>query len=266
MRRRVSVALVALVVVHLATPRQAAAWFGWLDELSGPGKFYGAQIDVRMKCLGAGRSAKPRPKGSHPGGEEPQQPELTVVGVKLSRCAPAADVRRLASLDLEGRVFWTRDHPSVGDLKVFADGHPIFLVSGGASLSYRPLYHLFDGKGRLQLLDVADVGIGAGPALFSSKGIDDFGRFLVEPRVEFHVPSSWVPHNRGRSVLWSLLPTLRFTKVVFLEGFKDNAFNAKLPVQFANLAFTPTRDKARDISGPEAVNSWTVFIEARIGR
>ena len=43
--------LLCLVIVAL-TPAPAQAWFEWLDRLSGPGRWWGAKIDVRALCFG----------------------------------------------------------------------------------------------------------------------------------------------------------------------------------------------------------------------
>jgi hypothetical protein len=40
-----------LVVFILIAPSPAQAWWGWLDELSGPGRFWGAEFDFRLACL-----------------------------------------------------------------------------------------------------------------------------------------------------------------------------------------------------------------------
>jgi len=41
------------VLVVLLTPSPAHAWFEWLDYLSGPGRWWGARIDVRAWCSGS---------------------------------------------------------------------------------------------------------------------------------------------------------------------------------------------------------------------
>src|ERR1700681_288951 len=51
--RRVCVSLVCCLLVQIALPPSALAWWGWWDELSGPGKFRGFQIDTRVLCFGS---------------------------------------------------------------------------------------------------------------------------------------------------------------------------------------------------------------------
>jgi hypothetical protein len=40
------------VLMLLGTASRANAWFEWLDYLSGPGRFWGGRVDVRMWCSG----------------------------------------------------------------------------------------------------------------------------------------------------------------------------------------------------------------------
>ena len=51
--RRVSVALVGGVLFGLLFPSSAHAWWGWIDELSGAGKFRGLEVEARLYCFGA---------------------------------------------------------------------------------------------------------------------------------------------------------------------------------------------------------------------
>jgi len=45
--------MLALCLVHEASaPAPALAWFGWLDEWSGPGKFWGLLYEMRLVCFG----------------------------------------------------------------------------------------------------------------------------------------------------------------------------------------------------------------------
>jgi hypothetical protein len=41
-----------LAVFLMLAPAPAQAWWGWLDDLSGPGKFKGPQFDFRLACFG----------------------------------------------------------------------------------------------------------------------------------------------------------------------------------------------------------------------
>lgn len=59
MRRRVGLLSVCGLIVQLLVPSTAHAWWGWLDELSGPGPFRGIQFDARLACFGD----QPRDRG-----------------------------------------------------------------------------------------------------------------------------------------------------------------------------------------------------------
>jgi hypothetical protein len=50
-RRRWLPALLLCVVVQMMFPVHAYAWFGWLDDLSGPGPFWGGEFEFRFACL-----------------------------------------------------------------------------------------------------------------------------------------------------------------------------------------------------------------------
>lgn len=50
--------LFLLVVCLLIAPTPAQAWWGWLEELSGPGKFSGPQFEFRLVCFGEESEAK----------------------------------------------------------------------------------------------------------------------------------------------------------------------------------------------------------------
>ena len=50
--RSLKAALGCAAIFLLLTPASAYAWWGWLDDLSGPGKFYGQQYEVRVACFG----------------------------------------------------------------------------------------------------------------------------------------------------------------------------------------------------------------------
>ncbi len=43
--------LVFLAIFVLFVPAPAHAWFGWLDNLSGPGPFIGAAVQYRLACI-----------------------------------------------------------------------------------------------------------------------------------------------------------------------------------------------------------------------
>jgi hypothetical protein len=50
--RRVFLVLVSGVLFGLVFPSSAYAWWGWIDELSGAGKFRGWEVEARLFCFG----------------------------------------------------------------------------------------------------------------------------------------------------------------------------------------------------------------------
>jgi hypothetical protein len=50
--RRVTLALVSGVLFGLVFPSSAHAWWGWIDELSGAGRFRGWEVEARLFCFG----------------------------------------------------------------------------------------------------------------------------------------------------------------------------------------------------------------------
>lgn len=65
MRRRTALGFVFLLSLVLA-PRPAHAWLGWLDNLSGPGQFWGMALDYRFLCLMHRPTAADIKKGLEP--------------------------------------------------------------------------------------------------------------------------------------------------------------------------------------------------------
>src|SRR5688572_13042905 len=49
--RRVFVALIGVVVLQFAFPSRAHAWWEILEQLSGPGRWKGFDVDARLFCL-----------------------------------------------------------------------------------------------------------------------------------------------------------------------------------------------------------------------
>jgi hypothetical protein len=50
--RPIKLTILFLVLATLVFPAPAHAWFGWLDNLSGPGPFHSKQVELRLVCFG----------------------------------------------------------------------------------------------------------------------------------------------------------------------------------------------------------------------
>jgi hypothetical protein len=166
-------------------------------------------------------------------------------GVRFSACKEKDNDYRIVSIDLGGRMAYTRDHDSG---EQFADGKSIWMFSVVPTVSWRPLFQLL---GPHSNMDWIDVGVGGGPYVIHSSGFDDFTGIVFESNVEFHVPPKWVRANR--KLMW--IPTIRYTRVGFLDGFDQNAFGPNL-----------VGEKAAAIHAPDWVNSITAFVEVKILR
>src|SRR4030095_9546319 len=260
-RLRRAIGLVAIGLI-LLRPAPAMAWFGWLDEWSGPGPFWGELYEIRIACFGepipttttlltlAGRAfgssenLLTRRSTASPNlvlqdtdlqqvqrqwqelinalsradvrlyGNDDQEAQLknlvagitsvdglrtavangqslvassinpinrkmaTVIGsgVLASLCGP--EETREFSLEVE------LDHWRTNRTRAeFAGGKPISMYTVMPSVTW----NAFHGKKP----DVLELGIGAGFYVFRSEGFDTFGGLVIQPKVDFHAPTSW---------------------------------------------------------------------------
>jgi hypothetical protein len=129
-------------------------------------------------------------------------------GVLVSACSPNA-IRRYG-VDLAVDWWQASSDPQ------FANDYTIRLITLVPGVSYR----VFKDARH----DFLDVGIGAGLYWFSSRGFDTFRGVIVQPRLDFHGPSSWV--NAGGPAQLAGLLTFRVGLTAFPGGFDADAFNA----------------------------------------
>lgn len=210
--RRTVFALLAGVCLVLAWPTRADAWWGWIDELTGPKGLHGPQLDVRLKCF-ADAAAKAS-------GEEG-------IGVRLSLCSRAEERHRRFSIDFGGRLFYATDNsPELeGASEAYANGHRMYLFTAVPMLEYRP-FHDED----LTMIDLVDLSAGAGYYRFSSDGFKPLQGTVIEARATFRAPVAFVQDHPWARVL----PQFSVGQIGFVNGFEQNAFGPHL-----------TGDKAR---------------------
>jgi hypothetical protein len=258
------------LIITMATPAPAEAWFAWLDRLSGPGPWYGLKVDVRALCFGA----EIPPIAVAPDSEDFKDPgrvslaveevrtnidQLRRIGQGLGILRPSqlraleADfeiIRAAAVIGTPG-IFISLCRPDI--LRSFAleigftgQGTPgsdsyandnsIWMTTATAGFSYRiplPVNR-----------DVIDLGTNIGAYRFYSRGFQDFSGFTIEPFVDLHLPTR-----------------------LQLDGSKWERFFGRFTVrgglQFFPGGFEAERFAARpgtpDISGREANPSVTVF-------
>ena len=193
--RRTCLIFLCFVAVQAALPKEASAWWEYIEALSGPGPLRGFNLDVRLVCQV----------------EQVDTGERTFTtavfpGALINLCPLPENTRRVLSFDLGVRYARRSNDPR------FAGGEPIALttVHPGVTWNFIP-----DDR-----WNFVEVGLAGGLFWFHSSGFDDFTGFVLDPRVEFHVPTRW------RSRHWFLRPVVRFGGVVFPGGFTESDFAA----------------------------------------
>jgi hypothetical protein len=234
--RRVRAALILGVLFQLMLPAPAHAWFDWLDELSGPGKFKGWHLEARLVCF-------TEPATTTTTAANEKQGDLVDQnfsgGITFSACKVRPGETRRASIDLGFRLLrYTDDAAS----NAFAGGNSISLSTFVPSFEWRVFTN--------PRIDVVDAGVGAGVYWFTSLGslpggFNSFSGVIVEPvRLDFHAPTVLT-----RDHWWAAIPNLRFGLIVFPGGFDANAFGPLL-----------TGDKARRIDA-EWLKNFGIFFD-----
>jgi len=190
----------------LALPAPARAWWDFIEELSGPGRFYGWDVELRLFCL---NDKTPAATVAGVTGPETERVGPTV-GAVVSACrVKKGYVRRLA-VDLGARFLRADDNPR------FANRERISLTTLEPSISFNVLSKYPDR-------DFVDVGFGAGVYWFSSTEFPSFnGAFLEPVRIEFHPTTNMKQNHR-----WvAAIPVVRVGYLLFPGGFETASFAA----------------------------------------
>jgi hypothetical protein len=214
--RRAVLTLVSTALLSLVLPAPAHAWWEFLEELSGPGPFWGWDIQARVLCLVRTPDIDPKTGLQK---EDPVTKEklfkteakrAPVIGVILSACRIKPEETRRASVEVGAR-FLTAD----GDDR-FANGNSIDLTTVQGTISY----NLFGNHADSDYLDVA---FGAGMYWFASDDFPAFRGFFMEPvRFEFHPTTAM----KRRTKLSALVPVIRAGVLLFPAGFETAKFHA----------------------------------------
>jgi hypothetical protein len=182
--RRVSTIIVCAMILQAVCASQAFAWWDGVEHASGPGPFYGWDIQLRLFCV------------VQPEGQRAEVRTSGPVGAILSVCRIAKDnrdrkagkERERVMFDLGARFLRTKkyeDQVERGEIPDFANGNRIHLTT----LEPAVMFPVVD-KGLFRL----DYGFGAGVYWLSSEGFEpDNGTFLEPIRFDFRLrlPSSW---------------------------------------------------------------------------
>jgi hypothetical protein len=212
--RRIFVLSICALLLPMAKPTPAHAWWEFIEPLSGPGRFYGWDIQVRLFCL------------VEAGNGQTQRVAPSSIGVILSACNAEPGRARRLSVDVGAHFLSAKDNPE------FANGQPIQLTTLSPSISMNLL-------SRWTNWDFIDYGFSGGVYWFSSTEFPSFNGAILEPvRLEFH-PTTEMKRNK-----WSAaVPVLRVSWLVFPGGFERSQFAPLNPVP-ARIA----RDKPISLS------------------
>jgi hypothetical protein len=135
--------LVGLLALWPATAR-AEGWWGWLEELSGPGPFHGGGSFIRLFCV----TTKP---------------------LGVDTCFSDGDARILKVIELRGGFLTSGERQRFADATADPNNtHPVHVVR-------------FDLVDMVRVHKMLDVGGGVGFLRFSGDGFDPFYRFTVAP-------------------------------------------------------------------------------------
>src|SRR5262245_54869090 len=209
--RQLCVAAMMAGLSVLAAPAPAHAWWDFIEEFSGPRKFQGPDIQLRLFCVMRPEIPAGQPAAAGQAVKTPVDPERKSgvrtpgpAGMLLGICPKRTDTEKTkVAFDLGVRFMWSneyKDDPSPD----FARGRTIYFNT----LEPTVVFPLVDKSVRLE------YAFGAGTYWFSSEGFESFKGFFVEPvRANVHVPLS-----HGYAFIFSV------GALVFPAGFDPRAF------------------------------------------
>ena len=211
--------LIGSAIVLLAVPAPSYAWWEFLEEFSGPRKFYGWDIQMRVFCLVDKVEAQQVTRDGRTKTvrvvQETERQVPSAIGVLLSTCKvqrspdrTKTHYARKMSVDLGVRFLHSEDSQ-------FANGERIDFTTLEPSISI----NLFS---RWPSIDFLDYGFGAGAYWFSSTEFQSFNGAFLEPiRFEFHTTTAM--KQKGWA---SLVPSVRVGWLNFPAGFETAAWAA----------------------------------------
>jgi hypothetical protein len=205
MRRAYTIVACTLILQGLLSS-PAYAWWDEVEKMSGPGRFYGWDIELRLFCITDKTAAGTK--------AAPNAPDTERVGPTLGSIVTACRVKknyvRRIAIDLGARFLWADDNQQ------FANGQRINLTTLEPAVSFNVL-------SKYPTRDFVDVGFGAGAYWFSSTEFSGFNGAFLEPiRIEIHPPTVFKQEHKWAAVL----PKVRFGYLLFPAGFDTAAFAA----------------------------------------
>lgn len=186
--RRASVVIASLAVL-LMLPSTAFAWWDFIEQFSGPRKFWGPDIQLRLFCV----VETDQQVVSYTEPQDQTQPQIRVkterrseirtaapIGLLLSVCRAEDRDRERLAFDIGARFMWSRRYKDQQEPD-FANGSTIKFTT----LEPAVMFPLARNKKGWRL----DYGFGAGVYWFSSEGFPSFNGAFIEPvRFDLHFP------------------------------------------------------------------------------
>ena len=179
-----------------------ADFLDWIDELSGPGPFWGPAVDARIYCFGIDKSTPNATLGAD------ADDVNKVCLVNRVGKSSASNKRAVVAIDMTAGIAWSTDNHLQ-----YADG-----TKKGVNLAW------FEPA--IWVLPIPQVAVGSGFGLdrfFSREDnvFDAFNRGYIRPQVEispFDFPKTHVSSLRRL--------TLRFSAQIIPHGFEAKDFGA----------------------------------------
>jgi hypothetical protein len=159
--------LFGFALLFVAIPSRAHAWWEFIEEFSGPHRFWGPDIQLRLFCVVG-------PKDPTQVDQRTKTQSAVPIGVILTLCKYDSSTEKPRLMfDLGARFLTSRRYK--GDTNPdFANGETIHFTTLEPALMF-PL--VSTPKERLRL----DYGFGAGVYWFSSEGFQSFNGAFLEP-------------------------------------------------------------------------------------
>jgi hypothetical protein len=231
LRRVCLTATIGVLFLHV-TAAPAFAWWDFIEEFTGPRKFYGWDLQLRLLCVVTpDRASRSEIRTSAP------------IGLLLSACRREDDDKQRLAVDLGVRFLRSTEYENDATPE-FANGRKIHFTTLEPAVMF-PLA----AKGDLRL----EYGFGAGVYWFSSEGFQSFNGVFLEPvRFDVHIPTG---------LTWVRALILRVGVLHFPSGFDANAWagspgQARIAAEWVPTysVFADLRPVAKKVS--EKLNLW----------
>jgi hypothetical protein len=204
------------VLILLPTTARAAdddGWWGWLERLSGPGKFFGGSYGFSVLCVPQGYTdtTPPDPQPRPAPGEPDPKPKVVVVHGELSPCLKKTpDALKRGLMPVQQLVMVRIGYFSSLSNERFPDApgdtRPVHVLEIAATYTYR-FHRSFE------------AGFGAGMLRFSGDGFSSFSRFEVSPAIV-----SFAPFAVASDHSWAQIVRLRLEETYISKGMTGADF------------------------------------------